>query len=73
VQKHGLNDLVVIMKLNVVLNGIKQKQIKEGDDLRDIFVVGFDVTVYDFDEAVEIAKGLKKNLANNLKGQTVLK
>ena len=55
------------------LNAIKCKDIKDGEETLSRYVVHFEVIVDDFDRAVELAKDLESNLANNLKGQTVLK
>lgn len=59
--------------MKVQMLGITKKEVKIDDDTEDRFIVKFEVTTYEFDKAVGIAKDLEKNLENNLKGQTVLK
>lgn len=59
-------------KLDVRMSGIKRKDMKDGGELVERFVVSFDVTLADFDKAVQIAKDLEQHLENNLKGQKVL-
>jgi len=60
-------------KLDVKMTGITCKEVKDGEDILERYIVKLEIVTDDFDKAVSIAKDLEQNLANNLKKQTVLK